>query len=47
MMHGENICHLNIQCWFRSCIKIIELINVELSLGVRNRNYCMSGLESE
>ena len=41
-MYRENICHLDVQGGFRSCVQIVEFINVELDLGMRNRNYCMT-----
>ena len=40
VMYGENIGHFYIQCGFGPCVQIIEFIDVELSFGRRNINYC-------
>ena len=38
VMYSEDVCQLDVECRFRSCIQIVECINVVLSLGVTNRN---------
>ena len=40
-MYREDICHLDIECRFGTCIEIVELVDIELCLGIRDRDYYM------
>lgn len=39
MMDREDVCHLDIKCWLRFGVKVVEFVNIELSLSIGNINY--------
>ena len=36
MMYRENVGHLDVECWLRPCVEIVEFVNVELLLSIRH-----------
>lgn len=36
VVDGEHICKLDVQCWFGSREEVVELVNLEVCLGVAN-----------
>ena len=41
VMYGEYVCHLDVKSRFSTCVEVVELIDIELCLGIRDRNYCL------
>ena len=40
VVDGEDVCHFDVQCRFGLGVEVVELVNVELCLGIGDGNDC-------
>lgn len=40
VMYGEDVCHLDVEGRFSTCVEVIKLIDIEVCLGIRDPDYC-------
>src|SRR4051794_14617856 len=38
VMDREDVCHFDVERWLRSCVQIVELVDVEGIFGIWNRD---------